>query len=248
MQHSVKTLLLVGGEGRRLQSVVPGTPKPLASICGRPFLELLIQQLRAQDIRDLLLCTGYRAEQIESTLGTGSELGVRIEYSREEAALGTGGAVKHAAQYLQGLNDFLVMNGDSFLEIDFHGLTDFHREHGGVATLAAVPVLDTTRYGALQLDENHKVIRFAEKSGSRGPGFINGGVYVFSRSILDYIPEGQVSLEKDVLPQLLNLGVYAAEQHGLFIDIGTPEDYGRAQELYERLAGAAFQTQTSSSC
>lgn len=240
MLQPIKALLLVGGEGTRLRSVLPGTPKPLAGVCGRPFLELLIQQLRTQGIRDIVLCTGYRAEQVEAALRDGSELGVNIEYSREQAPLGTGGAVRFAGPYVRDVNCFLVLNGDSFLEIDFQRLIEFDRNHIGVATIAAVPVPDTSRYGALQIDANKQVTSFAEKSGSHGPGLINAGVYVFSHSILGQIPEGQVSLEKDVLPHLLNSGVYAFEQHGIFIDIGTPADYARAQVLYDRLSEAAL--------
>ncbi len=247
MMQPVKTLLLVGGEGTRLRSVLPETPKPLAGVCGRPFLELLIQQLRTQGIRSLILCTGYRAEQVETALGDGSGLGVDIDYSREREALGTGGAVKLAARYLQGVDEFLVLNGDSFLEVDFHRLVEFHRGHGGVASIAAVPVLHTGRYGALRLDPNQRVTRFAEKSSSDGPGLVNAGVYVFSHSILEYIPEGPVSLEKDVLPHLLKLGVYASEQRGIFIDIGTPTDYARAQGLYDRLSQAALHACVDSS-
>jgi D-glycero-alpha-D-manno-heptose 1-phosphate guanylyltransferase len=240
MLQPIKALLLVGGEGTRLRSVVPATPKPLAGICGRPFLELLIQQLRTQGIRDLVLCTGYHAEQIEAAFRDGSKLGVSIEYSRERTPLGTGGAIKLAANFLQGSNDFVALNGDSFLEIDFKKLIGFHHTHAGVATIAAVPVADTSRYGSLQIEANRQVISFAEKSASHGPGLINAGVYVFRQSVLEQIPEGQVSLEKDVLPHLLKLGLYASEQHGIFIDIGTPADYARAQVLYDRLSEAAL--------
>src|SRR5271154_3246957 len=110
-----KAVLLVGGLGTRLRTVVPSGPKPLAPVGDRPFLELLIQQLAGQGIRNLILCTGYLADQIEREFGDGKSLGVAIEYSKEPHALGTGGALKFAERFLQGVSDFLVMNGDSFL-------------------------------------------------------------------------------------------------------------------------------------
>jgi NDP-sugar pyrophosphorylase family protein len=240
--QSLKALLLVGGHGTRLRSVLTSVPKPLAPVGGRPFLELLVRQLALQGICKLVLCTGYRAEQIEQTFSDGSKLGVTIEYSREWVPLGTAGAVKLAQRRLQQLSDFLVLNGDSLLDIDFQRLIGFHRGHCGVATIAAVSMLNTDRYGAVQAGADGRVNSFAEKSGNHGPGLINAGVYVFSTKILELIPEGPVSLERDLLPRLLSLGVYALEQHGIFIDIGTPADYARAQELYQRISERATRT------
>src|SRR5271154_2633512 len=102
-----KAVLLVGGLGTRLRTVVPSAPKPLAPVGDRPFLELLIQQLAGQGIRNLVLCTGYLADQIHSEFGDGNNLGVAIEYSTEPNALGTGGAVKFAEKFLRGVSDFL---------------------------------------------------------------------------------------------------------------------------------------------
>jgi NDP-sugar pyrophosphorylase family protein len=236
MMNSVKALLLVGGKGTRLRPIVPSTPKPLAPIGDRPFLELLIRQLRIQHIRNVVLCTGYQAEQIEQALGDGSQLDVVIEYSRETVPMGTAGAVQLARRYLQQLDDFLVLNGDSFLEIDFSRLMEFHRTHGGVATIAAVAVPNADRYGAIATGTNNRITSFAEKTGKPGSGLINGGIYVFDIKVLRHIPDGPASLERDVLPKLLPHGVYAFEQHGMFIDIGTPADYARAQELYHRIS------------
>src|SRR5580693_6175425 len=123
--RDVKAVLLVGGLGTRLRSVVPSVPKVLASLGKRSFLQLLVSQLRSQGIRRLVMCTGYLAEQIENKFGNGQSWEVTIEYSREEQPLGTAGAVKLAARYLQDDSEFLVMNGDSFLEIDFRNFMEF---------------------------------------------------------------------------------------------------------------------------
>ena len=235
----MKAVLLVGGLGTRLRSAVPSAPKVLASVGKRSFLQLLVSQLRSQGIHRLVMCTGYLADQIENEFGNGQVWGVAIEYSREEQPLGTAGAVKLAARYLKDEAEFLVMNGDSFLEIDFHSFMEFHRSHEAIATIAVFRVENTSRYGTVNVDANDRVLGFAEKTGREVPGLVNGGVYLFNRAVLQCIPERPVSLEKDIFPQLLDQGVYAQEQHGMFIDIGTPTDYARAQVLCDSLNNAA---------
>ena len=237
--ESTPALLLVGGLGTRLRPVLSSTPKPMAPIGDVPFLELLVLQLRSQGIRRMVMCTGFHAEQIEAQFGDGCRWNVAIEHSKETQPLGTAGAIKNAARFLAHASDFLVLNGDSFLEIDFRKLISFHRKHGGWASIAVRRVPDAARYGTVHVNEEGRIVRFSEKLGLPEPGLINGGVYVFNREVLETIPEGPASLEKDVLPGLLQRGAFALEQDGLFIDIGTPEDYARAQALHERLSQAA---------
>lgn len=238
--HRTPALLLVGGLGTRLRSVVPSAPKPLAAVGKKSFLELLIRQLKHQGIRRVILCTGYLADQVENEFGDGRALDLEISYSRELDPLGTAGAVKLAQPHLKGASEFLVMNGDSFLEIDLRQLIQFHRDRRALVSVAVVRVEDSSRYGTVKVDSNQKVIGFVEKAGSTGPGSVNAGVYVFSPEVFEYIPEGRSSLEKDVFPHLLSKGVYAQEHSGMFIDIGTPEDYARAQQLCDRLYDAAL--------
>jgi NDP-sugar pyrophosphorylase family protein len=235
----VPALLLVGGKGTRLQSVVSSKPKPLAPVGETPFLELLVLQLRAHGIRRIVMCSGHLAEQIEEEFGDGSKWGLAIAYSQETQPLGTAGAVKLAEPYLRADSDFVVMNGDSFLEMDPRGLVEFHRERKAFVTIAVRTVPNTARYGTVRVDESHRIAAFEEKSGLTTPGLINGGVYVFSRTVLDEIPEGPGSLERDVFPRLLEKGIFAVRQEGMFIDIGTPEDYARAQTLRIDLKQAA---------
>ncbi len=240
--HETHAVLLVGGMGTRLRELIPSIPKPLASVGNRPFLELLVRQLRHQGIRHLVMCTYHLADQIESEFGVGHDLDVGIMYSKEPYPLGTAGAIKFAGHLLQDAADFLVMNGDSFLEIDFSELIHFHRTHGGLVSIAVTRVENASRYGTVQVGPGGQVIDLTEKAGMAASGLVNAGVYVFSRPVLDHIPEGTASLERDVLPRLLDFGVYALEQHGMFIDIGTPQDYARAQVIYNRLFEAAKPT------
>ena len=239
MRQDAKAVLLVGGRGTRLCSVLPTTPKPLAPLGSKSFLDLLVRQLWYQGVRRLVMCTGHMAEQVESEFGDGGSRGVVIEYSREPHALGTAGAIKLAEPYLRDVPEFLVMNGDSFLEVDFHELVSFHRGHSGLASIAVWGAINAARYGTVRMGARGRVMSFAEKTGSDSPGLINAGVYVFSRAVFEHIPNAPASLEKDVFPYLLDHGIYGLEQHGIFIDIGTPEDHARAQRLCDRLNEAA---------
>jgi D-glycero-alpha-D-manno-heptose 1-phosphate guanylyltransferase len=237
--EDIPVLLLVGGMGTRLRSVLSDKPKPLAQIGDISFLELLVLQLRAQGFRNLVMCTGFQAEQIRQEFGDGRKWDVTIHYSEEKSPLGTAGAIKLTERLLSHAREFVVMNGDSFLELDFRQLIRFHGEKDGCASIAVRPVPDAARYGTVHVDEQNRVVRFNEKMGISEPGLINGGIYLFNRDILQQIPDGPCSLEKDVLPGLLKDKVFALEQNGMFIDIGTPEDYARAQALYQSLSQAA---------
>jgi len=238
---SMTAVLLVGGLGSRLKSVLPSTPKPLAPVGEGSFLELLVMQLRVQGIQSIVMCTGHLAGLIEAEFGDGSRFGVKIRYSREASPMGTAGALKLAEQYISEGCEFLVMNGDSFVEMDIPQFIRLHRRSHGLASMALCEVPDAARYGTVVVDRQGRVTAFKEKTGSHAPGLINAGAYVFNRDILKRIPEGPGSLEKDVFPRLLELGFYAFEQYGMFIDIGTPEDYARAQALSANLRRAVVE-------
>ncbi len=238
--EGIPVLLLVGGMGTRLRPVLSGKPKPLAPIGDVPFLQLLVLQLRSQGLRRLVMCTGFQADKIQQEFGDGRKWNVTIDYSEETRPLGTAGAIKLAERFLSSASEFVVVNGDSFLELDLSRLIQFHRENGGWASIAVRRVPDAARYGTVHVGGQNRVVRFSEKMGIQEPGLVNGGVYVFNRDVLQHIPDGPSSLEKNVLPGLLKHGVFALEQNGLFIDIGTPDDYARAQALYHSLSRAAF--------
>jgi len=238
--EDIPVLLLVGGLGTRLRSVLSDKPKPLAPIGNISFLELLVMQISSQGLHRLVMCTGFEAGQIQQEFGDGRKWNITIDYSEESRPLGTAGAIKLAERFVSQAPYFVVMNGDSFLELDLRRLIRFHGEHGGSASIAVRRVPDAGRYGTVDVDEQNRVFRFSEKMEIPKSGVINGGVYVFNRDIFRSIPNGPSSLEKDIFPALLNQGVFALEQDGIFIDIGTPEDYARAQALYLRLSQAAL--------
>lgn len=233
-----QALILAGGAGTRLRPVLPGLNKPMAPISGRPFLEYLFLQLKKHGVEDVTLCVGYKAHLIEAYCGTGERWGLRLSYSHETDFLGTGGALKHAEELIHADN-FFVMNGDSLLDVDLRALMRHHRDSHALATLALATVEDTRRYGAVSLDQSRRIVKFIEKGGSHAEGLINGGVYVFARKVLDVIPGGQpVSLERDVLPALIEQGLYGLPSNGYFVDIGVPADYLALQSDPSRLLSA----------
>lgn len=238
--ESIITTLLVGGMGTRLRSVVPSAPKAMAAIGNLSFLELLVRQLRSQGFRRLVMCTGYLADQIEKKFEDGHSFGVEIEYSRESHPVGTGGAVKLARSHLREAPDFMVMNGDSFIEMDFSRLVAFHRANRALLSIAVRSVENSGRYGTVRVDAERRVTGFVEKTGGDVPALVNAGVYVVNARLLESIPDGPVSLEKNIFPALVGREVYALEQHGMFIDIGTPEDYTRAQAIRDVLYAAVL--------
>jgi NDP-sugar pyrophosphorylase family protein len=239
-EENIPAILLVGGKGTRLQTVLSSKPKPLALVGNVPFLQLLVMQLRSQGVRRMIMSTGYLADQIEEAFGDGRLWNSDIQYSKESQPLGTAGAVKFAERHLEKSTDFLVVNGDSFMDIDIPEFIRFHRQHRGLASMAVRRVPDAARFGTVHVDSLNRVSGFSEKTGSTLPGIINAGMYIFDRAVLEQIPQGPSSLERDLFPKLLTQGMYALEQDGIFIDIGTPEDYARAQELCQKLYQAAL--------
>jgi NDP-sugar pyrophosphorylase family protein len=159
--------------------------------------------------------------------------GIEVVCSREPEPLGTGGAVKLALARVRGPR-FFTLNGDSCCDFDVRRLHATHRENAALATLWLVPVDDTSRYGAVELNRQQEVVRFAEKAGSSGPGLINAGVYLLERRIFDDIDRPAFSLEKDVFPGLVGKELRGVAGAGPFIDIGTPESYRLADQFMKQ--------------
>jgi NDP-sugar pyrophosphorylase family protein len=236
----MKTLILAGGLGTRLRSLLRDRPKPMAPVKGKPFLEYQVDRLRAHGLSDLVLCVGHLAHHIQDHFGDGRDRGVQVTYAKETELLGTAGAIKSAQSFID--DTFLVLNGDSYLEVDFLGLIEFHRQRQSadsrtIGTIATVAVDDATSYGKIELNGEARLLGFEEKVET-GPGWINGGVYVLESTVLDLIPAGRVaSIEKETFPLILkqNRRLLGYPVQGFFVDIGTPEGYHRfCQYIEER--------------
>ena len=234
----VSAAILAGGLGTRLRPVVMDRPKVLAEVAGRPFVTYLLDQLVSVGLREVVLLTGYRGEQVYSALGRRYR-GMRLRYSQEESPLGTGGALRAGLDYLQS-SAVLLLNGDSFCDLEWANFGRFHDESLGVS-LTLSRVADTSRYGQIRLGACDQVVEFAEKRDSEGPGWINAGVYLLSRHLVEAIPDNRpISLEREVLPGWVESGkVRGHRQDGPLLDIGTPESYAMAEAfLGERWAFA----------
>lgn len=220
-----QAIILAGGTGTRLRSVVADRPKPLAIVAGRPFLDWLILSLRAHGVRDIVLSTGYQGGLIERTFSDGSALGVRLRYSHETQPLGTAGAIRLALSLIDG-DTFFVLNGDSYCRMDFGALALAHKQQQARATLCLTQVDDCARYGAVELDANNRITAFAEKGAKMGAGWINAGVYALGRAVIEPLALNQpASIERDVFPALTGAGLFGFAAQPPFLDIGTPESY-----------------------
>lgn len=221
-------VILAGGLGTRLKGVLGHGPKPMATIGGSPFLGYLLAFLKGQNFTDLLICTGHGGDSIRDHFGDGGRLGLSIRYTVERELLGTGGAIKLAEEWIDS-EHFLVANGDTYFEVDLVEMMRFHESHQGIGTLALAHKEDPGRYGRVAFDGNNRITEFQEKSGDRGPGYINGGLYAFRKDLFLHIPANRAcSLEREILPSLFGVGLYGYPVDGYFIDIGIPEDYEKA--------------------
>jgi len=231
----MEAIVLAGGLGTRLRSVVPDLPKPMAPVAGRPFLEILLASLRRKGVTRVVLSVGHRAEAVVEHFAGGFR-GLAIESVVEDTPLGTGGAVRLALAHCR-TDPVLVLNGDTFLDLDLAALRACWQADRAPVVVAR-QVDDTTRFGRLQI-EGDRILRFAEK-GVAGPGPINAGVYLLPRDLLDTFEPGRpFSLESDFFaPEAGRRLLRAFVSDGLFIDIGVPDDYARAQRLLAPFADA----------
>jgi len=228
--RSLRAFVLCGGLGTRLRSVLSDRPKSMALVAGVPFLQLLLEDLRAQGVGEVILGTGFLAEQIEQYFGNGEKLGLRLRYSREQEPLGTGGALKLAEPLLG--DPVLVLNGDSFVEWSLTAARELFEKHDASLLMVLQTVPDVSRYGSVTVAPDGRVIEFVEKGACSGAGLINAGVYLLRKEIVSALPAGKaISLERDLFPGLLTCKVYGLIAEGIFIDIGIPADLERAQTV-----------------
>jgi D-glycero-alpha-D-manno-heptose 1-phosphate guanylyltransferase len=219
-------VILCGGKGTRLRKVIRGKPKPMAPIAGAPFLDYLIAYLSRAGVRTIILCTGYKSGVIESryrSRGNAAE----IIISREDRPLGTAGAIKHAAKSITS-DPFLVLNGDSICAADLSRLLTFHLKKKARASLVLTENTGRSDVGAVVTDNSGRVVKFSEKSG-RGD-FMNAGIYVLNKEVLELIPKGRkCSLEYELFPELKDF--YGFKSRAALLDIGTPERYALAGKI-----------------
>lgn len=222
----MQAILLAGGLGTRLQSVVSDRPKPMALIEDKPFMEYVVHELSRHGITDIIFAVGYKGSMVEEYFGDGSRFShLTIRYAYEEELLGTAGAIKNAGKLVTD-EVFFVLNADTFYQIDYSRLVRLQQEEHLEMALVLREVPDVSRYGQAVLTEG-RLTAFNEKTTEAKPGTINGGIYLMKRSLLEEIPEGKVSLENVMIPRWLSEGrrLGGFVNDGYFIDIGIPEAY-----------------------
>lgn len=225
-----EAILLVGGKGTRLRPLTTHTPKPMLRVAGVPFLTHQLARAAAAGVTKVVLATSYLAEHFEREYGDGSALGLHLEYCTEEVALGTGGAIRNAAERLTCGPDepVLIFNGDILSGVDIASLRDGHVRSGADVTLHLTRVSDPRAFGLVPTDTTGRVTAFLEKPQTPDEivtDQINAGCYVFTRSVINRIPAGhEVSVERETFPQLLSEGatLRGVVEQSYWLDLGSP--------------------------
>lgn len=232
----MQAVILAGGMGTRLSSVVSDRPKPMALVEKKPFLEYTIKLLKENGIREIIMAVGYMGGMIEEYFKDGSAWNLKITYSYEKDQLGTAGAIKNAEKYMTE-DEFWILNGDTYFQLDYQGHYQFFVKSKSEFFMVLRQVEDMSRYGSVIFDQTGRIKAFEEKKASHGPGYINGGVYLMRRELLNVIPSGVAySLENDFLPTILKgQNIFGQPDAGYFIDIGIPDDYFKFQQDIKKL-------------
>jgi len=222
----VQAVILVGGEGTRLRPLTSTVPKPVVPLVDRPFIAFMLEWLARHGVDDVVMSCGFLATAVRNVLGDGSQYGLRLRFIEEPEPRGTAGALKYAEDLLD--ERFLMLNGDVLTDIDLTAQIAQHEATRAVGTLALVPVSDPTAYGLVRLHDDQSVSEFVEKPSADeiDTRLISAGAYVLERAVLDLIPaDRNVSIEREVWPQLVGHGLFGYAAEAYWLDIGTPERY-----------------------
>lgn len=229
--RNTAAVVLAGGYGTRIQSLLPGMPKPMAPVHGRPFIEWIVRFLSKQGIEDVVLSTGHLAERIHRHFEAQPVSGVNVRCFAETSPLGTAGGFLNAVQLSRKRPQaWLILNGDSLLLASLEPLVQSLTDLALSGAVLGVQMADASRYGTLVQGTAGRLVQFDEKKA--GPGIINAGVYLFRAEALSAFPKrSPLSFEKDVFPELLLRGFHfrVCCADGPFLDIGTPESLPQAE-------------------
>jgi len=231
MRHGldkVEVIILCGGKGTRLASVSGELPKALMPVAGRPFIDILLENLLQYGFRRFILSVGYRKDRIKEHF---ADQEFAVDFSEEETPLGTGGAVKQAAQ-MTSSPSFMVVNGDSICRTNYLEFFDFHVQKGGIMSMVLSRPQSREDCGFVEIDQTNRIVNFAERNRCRTDCLVNAGIYLMRRDILSHMPhQDRFSLEYDLFPKIVDLGCYGFLSEGPLVDIGTPERLERAGRI-----------------
>ena len=219
-------ILLVGGFGTRLMPLTRNTPKPMLTVAGIPVTEHQLMMAKAAGIKEIVLATSYLSEVFTPYFGDGSAWGMSIKYAVEKEPLGTGGAIRNAAQLLDTQESVVILNGDVLSSHDLSEQIRQHEAHDADVTLHLTQVDDARAFGCVPTDSQGRVTAFLEKMENPVTNQINAGCYVFNPRVISSIPlDTVVSVERETFPQLVANGakVYGYLENAYWLDIGTPK-------------------------
>ena len=231
-----QAIILAGGKGLNMRPFTYEMPKGLFPVGGRPILEHIVELLSRYQIRELIFSIGHLGEKIKEHFGDGKKFGVKITYISESKEMGTGGAIARARPFIKS-DTFLVIHGDTLIDIDISDMVTFHREQETPVTIALTSVVDPSAFGEVVMRGSH-ILRFIEKpkKGKQRSQLINSGLYIMEKSIFNQLPSKEPSHLEDLFPKLAAQGQLCGYLfEGRWVDIGTPVSYERAIKLWSEV-------------
>jgi NDP-sugar pyrophosphorylase family protein len=233
----MKAVILAGGRGERLKPITNNIPKPMVPLIGKPVIEYILLWLKSYGITDIALTLGYKSQSILDYFGDGRRLGVKLAHFVEDVPLGTAGSVKNAEEFLD--EDFLVVSGDAFTDLNLDAFIIFNKNRGGIGTIAVKEISNPKGFGIVDADGEMRVTGFLEKPENPAKNIVNLGIYVFKQEILKYIPNCNYDFARHLFPRLLEgvqrekarggnperFQLYAYNTDAYWSDIGTLKSY-----------------------
>ena len=235
----MKVVILAGGKGTRLKPYATVFPKPLMPVGDKPILEIIIEQLKSQGMKDIIISVGHLGELIMNFFGDGGKFGVNIKYAKEDRPLGTAGGLGLIKNELK--ETFLMINGDTLTTLSFSRLVKYHQQGEAIGTIALKKRQTYIDFGTVELDNSDVITGYNEKPTIEHP--VSMGVYVFEPRVLEYIKEGERLDFPDLVKRLISKGetVRGFVFNGYWLDIGRPEDYEKANEEIGELGKTLYE-------
>jgi NDP-sugar pyrophosphorylase family protein len=219
----MKAIIMAGGLGTRLRPLTNDIPKPMVPVIDKPLLRYIIELLRAYDFTDVAVALNYKPEIIVDYFKDGTAFGVNLKYFVESVPLGTAGCVKNAVDFLG--DDFLVMSGDSFTDVDLSEFKDFHFRKNALFSLVCKQLGNTSGFGVLRLSRDGQISDFMEKPEGNASGLVNTGIYMMNKRVLELVPDGFYDFGKNLLPRLVGNRLFAYKTQRYWSDIGSLPSY-----------------------
>jgi NDP-sugar pyrophosphorylase family protein len=234
----MKAIILAGGRGERLRPLTDTIPKPMVPIKDKPLIEWGIENLKRNDIKDIILSIGYKAEIIQDFFKDGKNLGVNISYNIETKPLGTGGAVKDIVKKNNIKEEFALIWGDNLADFDLKEMLTLFKKEKADLVMSLTPREDVENFGVARLKHN-KIVGFVEKpKREEAPSnLINAGAFIVNPKILDMLPDGVSNIERECFQKISNEDgkVYAFQHKGYWFPTDTLEKYNKAKDEFDRL-------------